>query len=113
VVSAFCSDWVPSPAGRHASGCHAALGNSLACGATASAPTGQIVQPWAESAAHCWLAQCLHRYSSPRRSTRYAARTAGPHRSHASFIFATSPFLAESCRSRRRIRAHGAMSSIF
>jgi hypothetical protein len=77
-----------------ASGCHAALGISFACGATASTPAGQIVQPWAESAAHCWLAQCLHRYSSPRRSMRYAARTAGPHRSHASFMSA-SAFLAE------------------
>jgi hypothetical protein len=89
----------PSRSQGHASDGHDAPENSLACGATASAPTGQIVQPWAESAAHCWLAQCLHRYSSPRRSTRYAARTAGPHRSHASFNSA-SPFLAESRRSR-------------
>ena len=35
---------------------------------------------------HSHSAQCRHRYSSPRLCTRYAARTAGPHRSHVSFI---------------------------
>jgi hypothetical protein len=103
VVSACCSGgscWCPAQPEGHVSPGHDAPENSLACGATASTPAGQIVQPWAQSAAHRWLAQCLHRYSSPRRSTRYAARTAGPHRSHASFISAF-PFLARSRRSRR------------
>src|SRR5215467_6101199 len=58
----------------------------LACGASASSLTVQMVQPCADSAGHSRLAQCLHRYSSPRRAARYTARTAGPHRSHVSFI---------------------------
>jgi hypothetical protein len=58
-----------------------------ACGATACALTGQIVQSCADSAGHSRGAQCRHRYSSPRLCTRYAARTAGPHRSHVSFIW--------------------------
>jgi hypothetical protein len=95
----------PARLRRHASSCHAARGISFACGATSSTPAGQIVQPWAESAAHCWLAQCLHRYSSPCCSTRYAARTAGPHRSHASFMPASAS-LAESRRSRRYAQPH-------
>ena len=47
---------------------------------------GQKVQPCADSARQCRRAHCPHRYSSPTRSTRYAAPVAGPHRSHVSFI---------------------------
>jgi len=64
----------------------AASGTALACGASACTPRGQKVQPCADSARHCRLAQRPHRYSSPIRSTRYAAPTAGPHRSHVSLI---------------------------
>ena len=59
---------------------------ALACGASACTPGGQKVQPWADSAGQCRLAHCPHRYSSPARSTRYAAPVAGPHRSQVSFI---------------------------
>ena len=47
---------------------------------------GQKVQPCADSARQCRRAHCPHRYSSPTRSTRYAAPVAGPHGSHVSFI---------------------------
>jgi hypothetical protein len=30
---------------------------ALACGASACAPSGQMVQPWADSADHCRLVQ--------------------------------------------------------
>ncbi len=63
-------------------------------GASACWPAGQMVQPCADSAARSWFAQCLHRYSSPRRSARYTARTAGPHRSHVSFISARLSWLS-------------------
>ena len=46
-------------------------------GASACPPTGQTAQPYADSAACSWFVQCLHRYSWPRRNTRYIARTAG------------------------------------
>jgi Carboxypeptidase regulatory-like domain len=59
---------------------------SSACGATACALTSHMVQSCADSAGHSRGAQCRHRYRSPRLCTRYAARTAGPHRSHVSFI---------------------------
>lgn len=58
----------------------------LACGASACTPVGQIIQPCADSIGKWRLAQCPHRKSSPVRSTRYDARTAGPHRSHVWFI---------------------------
>jgi hypothetical protein len=45
-----------------------------------------MIQPCADSAGQWRLAQCPHRKSSPARSTRYDARTAGPHRSHVWFI---------------------------
>jgi len=57
-------------------------------------PTGQTAQPCADSSACSWFVQCLHRYSWPRRNTRYIARTAGSHRSHVSFI--SVPFCALS-----------------
>jgi hypothetical protein len=60
--------------------------HSIASGASGCSPAGQMVQPCAKSAGHSRFAQCPHRYNSPCRSTRYTARTAGPHRSHISFI---------------------------
>ena len=59
---------------------------ALACGTSACTPVGQMIQPCADSAGQWRLAQCPHRKSSPLRSTRYDARTAGPHRSHVWFI---------------------------
>ena len=34
---------------------------ALACGASACTPSGQTVQPWADSADHCRLVQCPHK----------------------------------------------------
>jgi hypothetical protein len=53
----------------------------------ASAWSPTATQP-ADSTGHNRSAQCRHRYSSPGFCTRYVARTAGPHRSHVSFISA-------------------------
>jgi len=47
---------------------------------------GPTVQPCARSAGLSLAAQCPHRYSWPPPAARYAARTAGPHRSHVSVI---------------------------
>ena len=82
------------PARAHACPWRGAPEYSLACGASACSPAGQMVQPCADSAARSWFVQCLHRYSSPSRSARYTARTAGPHLSHVWFI--CPPLLAGS-----------------
>jgi hypothetical protein len=73
----------------------------LACGASACTPVGQIIQPCADSVGQWRLAQCPHRKSSSVRSTRYDARTAGPHRSHV-WLISTSRHLAARCRGPSR-----------
>ena len=78
----------PGPAHSPVAPCTA-----LACGASACTPAGQKVQPCADRARHCRLAHRPHRYSSPIRSTRYAAPTVGPHRSHV-YSFPPSPATA-------------------